>query len=241
VSTLIVTADTKVETPLVNATTKVTTPFVDTTNVTATGHISTATLTATSNINTNTFTATGTATFAASKWVSAGTCGINMRNSDIININGLYIGDQAEPGEGLIFLQNSAASTAQPSASEKVDNFLGYNKNLYWLTDLTIGVDEWPATKYRVVLTKDSNTTDKDEPNGADTEIGGASAHALWGSHGTSTNPTVSLVGPFSNLTYIPNNGNNATLSSTASVAFYVKAASGDLYLQSGTDKKVVI
>ena len=63
------------------------------------------------------------------KWASSGGA-INMRNSDIVNANGIYMNDESEGHEGINFLKQGASpgSTNQ----DDYENLRGYRGKLYY-------------------------------------------------------------------------------------------------------------
>lgn len=63
------------------------------------------------------------------KWASSGGA-INMRNSDIVNANGIYMNDESEGHEGINFLKQGASSGS--TNQDDYENLRGYRGKLYY-------------------------------------------------------------------------------------------------------------
>ena len=63
------------------------------------------------------------------KWASSGGA-INMRNSDIVNANGIYMNDESEGHEGINFLKQGASSGS--TNQDDYENLSGFRGKLYY-------------------------------------------------------------------------------------------------------------
>lgn len=63
------------------------------------------------------------------KWASSGGA-INMRNSDIVNANGIYMNNESEGHEGINFLKQGASSGS--TNQDDYENLRGYRGKLYY-------------------------------------------------------------------------------------------------------------